>query len=96
MRFQHPDISTFPEVSLVIGAERARSGSGADWGHVYPGTGRVTREIRMASADDVDRAVAAAKSAQPAWRALPGASARYRQAGWSRRKPALPAGAKAP
>lgn len=72
MGFQHPDISAFPEISLVIGEERARSGSGADWGHVYPGTGRVTREIRLASPADVDRAVAAAKAAQPAWRALPG------------------------
>jgi len=72
MGFQHPDISAFPEFSLVIGEERARSGNGIDWGHVYPGTGRITREIRLASPDDVDRAVVASKAAHPAWRALPG------------------------
>jgi acyl-CoA reductase-like NAD-dependent aldehyde dehydrogenase len=72
MGFQHPDISQFPEHTLVIGERREAAGSGDSWAHVYPGTGQVTREIRMANADDVDRAVAAAKAAQPAWRALPG------------------------
>ncbi|MFD2134172.1 aldehyde dehydrogenase family protein [Novosphingobium resinovorum] len=32
----------------------------------------MTREIRLAGADDVDRAVAAARAAHPAWRAMPG------------------------
>ncbi|MBB4858869.1 acyl-CoA reductase-like NAD-dependent aldehyde dehydrogenase [Novosphingobium chloroacetimidivorans] len=72
MGFQHPDISQFPEHSLVIGDSRASAGNGETFAHVYPATGKVTREFRGASAEDVDRAVAAAKAAQPAWRALPG------------------------
>lgn len=72
MGFQHPDVSMFPEHSLVIGESRESAGHGETWAHVYPGTGKVTREIRCASVADVDRAVAAAKAAQPAWRALPG------------------------
>jgi acyl-CoA reductase-like NAD-dependent aldehyde dehydrogenase len=72
MGFQHPDISRFPAHSQVIGESREAAGQGETWAHVYPGTGQITREIRLASVDDVDRAVAAAKAAQPAWRALPG------------------------
>ncbi|NND49090.1 MAG: aldehyde dehydrogenase, partial [Rhizobiales bacterium] len=41
-------------------------------GHIYPGTGGITREIRMAGADDVDRAVSAARAAFPEWRDVPG------------------------
>lgn len=71
MGFQHPDIS-YPEHTLVIGERRAVGGSGERWAHVYPGTGQVTREIKLASPADVDAAVEAARAAQPAWRAMPG------------------------
>lgn len=72
MGFQHPDISRFPEHPVIIGERRATEGRGEKWAHVYPATGQVTREIKLASAADVDEAVAAAKAAQPAWRAMPG------------------------
>ena len=72
MGFQHPDISRLPEHPVVIGETRQTAGSGASWAHIYPATGQVTRELKLANADDVDRAVGAAKAAQPAWRAMPG------------------------
>ncbi|MDE8654540.1 aldehyde dehydrogenase family protein [Novosphingobium album (ex Liu et al. 2023)] len=72
MAFRNPAADTLPRYPLIIGESRAEKGSGTVMPHVYPGTGTVTREIAMANADDVDRAVAAARAAFPAWRALPG------------------------
>lgn len=72
MGFRHPDVSVLPRNSLIIGDRRLESGSGELHEHIYPATGRVTREIRLGSAADVDEAVAAARAAFPAWRALPG------------------------
>ena len=72
MAFQQPVIDMLPRHSLIIGDRRAEAGSGDTLGHIYPGTGGVTREIRMASAADVDEAVAAARAALPAWRSMPG------------------------
>src|SRR5690606_5207362 len=57
---------------LIIGDSREESGSGELLNHIYPGTGQVTREIRMAGPADVDRAVSAARAAAPAWRDMPG------------------------
>jgi acyl-CoA reductase-like NAD-dependent aldehyde dehydrogenase len=70
--FLSPDIGALPRHPLIIGDSCEESGSGEVMGHIYPGTGQVTREIRMASAADVDRAVAAARAAAPAWRDMPG------------------------
>ncbi|MCW1431157.1 aldehyde dehydrogenase family protein [Novosphingobium sp. JCM 18896] len=72
MAFRQPTAGDLPRFPLIIGDSREEQGSGDTLAHVYPGTGTVTREIRMANADDVDRAVAAARAAAPAWRALPG------------------------
>ena len=72
MAFRNPAAEALPRHPIVIGAERSERGGGALTPHVYPGTGNVTREIAMADANDVDRAVAAARAAFPAWRALPG------------------------
>ncbi|MDE2597889.1 MAG: aldehyde dehydrogenase [Sphingomonadales bacterium] len=72
MAFQHPVAESLPRYPLIIGDAREEAGSGELLAHVYPGTGRVTRELRMASPADVDRAVAAARAALPAWRAMPG------------------------
>ncbi len=72
MAFVQPDPDTLPRFPLIIGDSREESGSGESVAHIYPGTGQVTREIRMGNAHDVDRAVAAARDALPAWRALPG------------------------
>lgn len=72
MAFRQPTAGDLPRYPLIIGDSREEHGSGDTLAHVYPGTGTVTREIRMANADDVDRAVAAARAAAPAWRAMPG------------------------
>src|SRR5688572_18167425 len=72
MAFRDPAADSLPRYPIIIGDTREEKGSGPLVPHIYPGTGRVTREIAMADAGDVDRAVAAARAAFPAWRALPG------------------------
>jgi acyl-CoA reductase-like NAD-dependent aldehyde dehydrogenase len=72
MAFTHPAADTLPRHPLIIGDSREERGSGASLAHIYPGTGQVTREITMAGAADVDRAIAAARAALPAWKAMPG------------------------
>ena len=69
--FQTPDAADLPTVSLLIGGE-AGEGSGAAHAHVYPATGQVTKDVRLATPADVDAAVAAARAAAPAWRAMSG------------------------
>lgn len=65
-------LDSLPCHPIVIGDSWEQQGSGETLAHVYPGNGAVTRELRMASPADVDRAVAAAQAAFPAWRAMPG------------------------
>jgi acyl-CoA reductase-like NAD-dependent aldehyde dehydrogenase len=72
MAFRHPDADTLPRHAIVIGGETSEGGGGARLPHLYPATGAPTREIAMASPADVDRAVAAARAALPAWKAMPG------------------------
>ena len=72
MGFETPDIAALPRHPIIIGESREAAGSGERHAHIYPGTGQVTREIVMGNADDVDRAVAAARAALPEWRAMPG------------------------
>jgi acyl-CoA reductase-like NAD-dependent aldehyde dehydrogenase len=56
----------------VIIDGKPSNGGGEVLRHIYPATGQVTGEIRLASSADVDAAVAAARQAAPAWRALTG------------------------
>ncbi len=70
MTYQAPNC-VLPEHSAIIGGT-PRRGSGATLPHLYPATGQVTGEIRLASSSDVDAAVAAARQAAPGWRALGG------------------------
>jgi acyl-CoA reductase-like NAD-dependent aldehyde dehydrogenase len=56
----------------VIAGGACSNGGGALMSHIYPATGQVTGEVRLASAADVDAAVAAARKAAPGWRALSG------------------------
>jgi acyl-CoA reductase-like NAD-dependent aldehyde dehydrogenase len=72
MAFCQPDAALLPRHPLIIGDLREEAGSGEKHAHIYPGTGTITRELTCASADDVDRAVQAARAAHPAWRDLPG------------------------
>jgi len=72
MAFRDPDPDILPRTVAIIGEAREQRGSGASHAHIYPATARVTRELRMAGADDVDRAAQAARAAAPAWRGLAG------------------------
>jgi acyl-CoA reductase-like NAD-dependent aldehyde dehydrogenase len=63
--------SQLPGHSVIIGGKPG-NGGGETLPHIYPATGRVTGEIRLASPADVDAAIAAARQAAPAWRALTG------------------------
>ena len=71
MGFQAPDTDLLPRHPVIIGGQ-AMQGSGDALPHIYPATGKVTSELRLASLADVDAAIAAARKAAPAWRALPG------------------------
>ena len=72
MSFRHPNLAILPRNSLIIGDKRVEKGGGDVHAHIYPGTGRVTREIALGSVSDVDEAVRAARTAFPRWRALSG------------------------
>lgn len=72
MTFQSPNIDLLPKHTMIIGDQKLERGSGQTHAHIYPGTGKVTRELHLAGAKDVDAAIAAARAAFPAWRALPG------------------------
>lgn len=71
MTFQAPDISLLPRHPLII-ANQPGEGGGAEHAHIYPATGQRTGVMRLASTADVDAAVAAARAAFPAWRAMTG------------------------
>ena len=71
MTYQAPDTALLPRHPLIVGGKRSE-GSGALMAHIYPATGKVTSEVRLASVADVDAAVEAARKAAPGWRALTG------------------------
>jgi acyl-CoA reductase-like NAD-dependent aldehyde dehydrogenase len=71
MSYQVPDAALLPRHSMIAGGVRS-DGSGQSMPHIYPATGRVTSQVRLASVSDVDAAVTAARKAAPAWRALTG------------------------
>jgi len=59
------------QITHYIGGERV-PGTGGRTADVFnPATGEVARQVALASADDVARAVAAAKEAAPAWARTP-------------------------
>jgi aldehyde dehydrogenase (NAD+) len=59
---------TAPEVHLRIGGEKLSTGSGGVHAHINPATGQVDREIPLAGAAEVDRAVQVAQEAFETWR----------------------------
>lgn len=72
MAFTDPSVIDLPRHPIIIDGRHAEQGTGEKFAHIYPATGKITRDIRMASPDDVDRAVQAARTAFPTWRAMPG------------------------
>ena len=71
MAYQIPNRDILPRHPVIIGGVLSEGG-GQTMPHIYPGSGQVTGEVRLASPADVDAAVAAARKAAPAWRALTG------------------------
>jgi acyl-CoA reductase-like NAD-dependent aldehyde dehydrogenase len=71
MAYLSPDAALLPRCPVITGGVRT-DGGGESMAHVYPATGRVTSELRLASPSDVDAAVSAARKAAPGWRALSG------------------------
>lgn len=61
-----------PDARVLIGGEWMSRGSAGSFGHVSQITGKVQAQVALAGAEQVDQAVAAAKAAFPAWRALAG------------------------
>ena len=59
------------EIGHFIGGARAVGGSGRRQPVFDPATGRVARQVALASTAEVDAAVASAKKAFPAWAELP-------------------------
>ncbi len=58
-------------VPLYIDGARVLGQSGERFANIDPSTGRERGQVALATAVDVDRAVAAAKRAQPAWARIP-------------------------
>ena len=59
------------EIGHFIGGRRVAGSSGRTQAVTNPATGAVARRVALASAAEVDAAVAAAKVAQPAWADMP-------------------------
>jgi aldehyde dehydrogenase (NAD+) len=66
---QHAAIAaTLPAVRLMIGEQALTAGSAGSFSHVNTATGQFQMDIPLAGEAEVDAAVAAARSAFPAWR----------------------------
>jgi len=72
MGFRSPNTTIIPRHPVIIGDQLLERGAGSVQPHVYPANGRVTCQINLASAQQVDAAVRAARTAFPSWRALAG------------------------
>ncbi|MFB0874296.1 MULTISPECIES: aldehyde dehydrogenase [unclassified Sphingobium] len=57
-----------PQAGLIIGEEKLMTGTGGTHEHRFAGNGEVQAMVPVAGADEVNRAVAAAKAAFPGWR----------------------------
>ncbi|MCV7281771.1 aldehyde dehydrogenase [Mycolicibacterium flavescens] len=66
-----PPVDVLPDPALLIGEDRLTTSSGGTLQHRYAATGQTTREFPLAGAQEVDRAVQAARAAVPVWTALP-------------------------
>lgn len=70
MSTKTPDLNFSPK-GLFIGGEWVKAQSGKTFTSINPSNGDQLGEAPLASEEDVDRAVAAAKGAFPAWAAMP-------------------------
>jgi acyl-CoA reductase-like NAD-dependent aldehyde dehydrogenase len=56
---------------LLIGDEWLTAGSGGEYVHINPSTGRPHPPIALAGPEEIDRAVQVARGAQPLWTSMP-------------------------
>ncbi len=69
MTLQLPRVDLVPQHTMVIG-DSLETGGSFTQEHVYPATGEVVATTKLGGASEIDRAVAAAQAAFPAWRKL--------------------------
>ena len=72
MTLKTPLPALLPPHIAVINGSGHTAGSGELLEHIYPANGQVSAEYRIAGEPEVEAAVAAARAAFPAWRALSG------------------------
>src|SRR5580698_455950 len=63
--------SRYPELNLLIGGEWISGGDREHIPVINPATEEVLGQLPLATKADLDRALAAARDAYPAWRAMP-------------------------
>lgn len=71
MAVSSPPLELLPQRSFVIGDRRVTTSGGGTHRHVYAATGEATGDVPLAGPAEIDAAVAAARAAAPAWRAMP-------------------------
>jgi len=67
-----PPARRLKDAPLLIGDRWVAAASGGSREHLYPATGLPQAQIALGGSEEIDAAVAAARSALPAWRALGG------------------------
>jgi len=72
MTFALPDEIVLPTHMHIIDGEKDAGGSGGSMPPISPGNGRQPGALQLAGRTEVDAAVAAARRAAPAWRAMTG------------------------
>src|SRR5688572_25172743 len=61
-------LDVFPQPGLLIGGRLVTAGTGGEYEHEYPATGKPTFRVPLAGQADIDAAVEAARAALPEWR----------------------------
>jgi acyl-CoA reductase-like NAD-dependent aldehyde dehydrogenase len=65
------NVAALPKPGFLIGGEKITSGEGGVHEHRYAATGELTYKVPMGSAQDMDKAVKAARAAFKTWSKLP-------------------------
>jgi aldehyde dehydrogenase (NAD+) len=64
------DIDVLPQPGLLIGGHTHTEPTAEMFPHMYAATGKLTYEVPLAGADEIDAAIAAARGAFPIWRGM--------------------------
>ncbi|AIT80028.1 aldehyde dehydrogenase [Novosphingobium pentaromativorans US6-1] len=71
MPMKPANISALPKPGFVIGGKKTTESSIGSYDHLYPANGQLTYAVPLGGKKEMDEAVAAARKAYPAWRAMP-------------------------